>query len=128
MADAAAARRIAASLPGVSDRSTEASVALYVAGRHFAWSWPQRMGAKRARVPRLDVLVLRCPIEAKETILEADPDRFFTDPHYDGYAAVLLRLDAVDEAELEPILISAWRCMAPPDLVEQLAAGQAGVS
>ena len=68
------------------------------------------------------MLVAPCPIEAKETILEADPDKFFTHSHYDGYAVVLLRLEAVDETELRSILISAWRCVAPPALVERLAA------
>jgi hypothetical protein len=118
--DAGLVRRLAQTLPGVSDRSTEASVALYVSGKLFAWSWPERVHPKRPRVPRLDVLAVRCPIEAKQTILEADPDKFFTTAHYDGYPAVLLRLEAVDEAELGAILTSAWRCMAPPALVEQL--------
>ncbi len=123
MADALTARRIASTLPGVSDRSTDAKVVLYAGGTFFAWTPPVRGRSKGPRAPRLDVLVLRCPLEAKETILEADPHKFFADPHYDGHAAVLLRLDAVDEAELRPILISAWRCVAPPGLVDQLATG-----
>ena len=123
MADALTARRLASALPGVTDRSTAASVALYVAGKLLAWSWPERVGPKRPRVPRLDVLVLRCPIEAKETILEADPDKFFSHSHYDGYAAVLLRLGAVDEAELRSILVSAWRFVAPPALSAQIPPG-----
>lgn len=120
MTDAADVRRIAASLPGVSDQSTEASVVLRVRGKLFAWSWPQRVAPRRPRVPNLGVLVLLCPIEAKETMLEADPDKFFHDAHYTGYPAILLRLDAVDEAELEAILQSAWRCAAPPDLIGQV--------
>ncbi len=111
MADAAAVRRIAASLPGVRDSSKDTHVALYAAGKLFAWSWPEKHH-KGPRVYRLDVLVLRCAMEAKETILEADPDKFFTEPHYNGYPAVLLRLDKVDEPELEAILGSAWRSVA----------------
>ena len=120
MADAQAVRRLAGTLPGVKDRSTEASVALYLAGKLFAWSWPEPVGPRRARVPRLEVLVLRCAMEAKETILEADPDKFFTTAHYDGYPTVLLRLETVDEGELHSILLSAWRSAAPPALLEQL--------
>ena len=73
--------------------------------------------------PRLDVLALSCPMEAKETLLEADPDKFLTERHYDGYAVVLLRLEAVDEAELEAILLSAWRAVAPPALAAELKPG-----
>ncbi len=122
MTDAAAARRLALSLPGVTDRSKEASVAVYVADKLLAWSWPQRVKAKSPRVPRLDVLVLRCPLEAKEIMLEAEPDKFFTDPHYDDYPAILLRLDAVDEAELKAILTSAWLSAAPANLLAQFPA------
>lgn len=120
MTDAGLVRRLAQTLPGVSDRSTEASVVLYVSGKLFAWSWPERVKPKGPRIPRLDVLAVRCPVEAKQTILEADPDTFFTTAHYDGHPAVLLRLEAVDEAELGAILTSAWRCMASPAVVEQL--------
>ncbi len=120
MTDAAAARRLALCLPGVTDRSNDASVALYVGGKLLAWSWPQRVKARQPRVARLDVLVLRCPLEAKEIMLEAEPDRFFTDPHYDGYPAILLRLEAVDEAELHAILTSAWLSTAPPKLLAQV--------
>ena len=120
MADAAAVRRIAASLPEVTDRSTEASVVLRLAGKLFAWSWPEPAGPRRGRVPRLDVLVLPCAMEAKDTIVEADPDKFFTTAHYRAYPLVLLRLETVDEAELRSILLSAWRSAAPPALLEQL--------
>jgi hypothetical protein len=123
MADAATVRRLAASLPEVKDRSKPESLAFYLGGKLFAWSWPEPAGPRRARVPRLDVLVLRCAMEAKETILEADPDKFFATAHYDGYPVVLLRLETVDEEELRSILLSAWRSAAPPALQ-----GQAGVS
>ena len=110
--------RLRVTASGHSDRSTEASVVLRVAGKLFAWSWPERAHPKGPRVPRLDVLAVLCPIEAKETILEAEPDKFFTTAHYNGYPTVLLRLGAVDEAELGAILVSAWRCAAPKALAE----------
>ncbi len=34
----------------------------------------------------------------REALLLGDPDVFFTTPHYDGYPAVLVRLEAVDPA------------------------------
>lgn len=123
MATAADARRIAASLPGVSDDSTDQSLAFTVGGKGFAWSWKERAHPRKPRVAKLGVLALRCIPEAKDIMLEAEPDKFFTEPHYDGYPAVLLRLEAVDDAELRAILISAWRCMAPPPLLAEFKPG-----
>lgn len=47
-------------------------------------------------------------LEAKEELLAAFPDLYFTVPHFDGYPAVLLRLDAVGPEQLREILIEAW--------------------
>jgi hypothetical protein len=123
MADAQTVRELASALPGVKDRSKETSLAFYLGGKLFAWSWPEPAGPRRGRVPRLDVLVLPCAPEAKETILEADPDKFFTTTHYRAYPLVLLRLETVDDAELGSILLSAWRSVASPVLREQLRPG-----
>ena len=49
-----------------------------------------------------------------------DPERFFTEPHYNGYPAILIRLAAIDTPLLEELITSAWRCMAP----KSLAAGR----
>ena len=51
-------------------------------------------------------------LEEKEALLEGHPDVFFTTPHYDGYPYVLVRLDAVDPAELAELLEDAWRMAA----------------
>jgi hypothetical protein len=40
-------------------------------------------------------------------------DKFFTEPHYNGYPAILVRLAAIDPDELEELIVDAWRCMAP---------------
>ena len=69
------------------------------------------------------VAVRVADLSVKEELLAADPDVFFTDAHYDGYAAVLVRLDAVDEAELAELLDDAWRASAPADLVRRFDAG-----
>jgi hypothetical protein len=52
-------------------------------------------------------------------MLSADPVKFFTEPHYAGFPAVLVRLDAVTVADLKVLLAEGWRCMAPPDLAER---------
>jgi hypothetical protein len=43
----------------------------------------------------------------KAALVEGEPDRFFTEPHYDGYAMVLVRLAAVDEPRLAELLADA---------------------
>ncbi len=60
----------------------------------------------------------------KERLLVANPTKFFTEPHYDGFPAVLVRLDAVHGADLEPLITEAWRCQAPVDLKRQTPSGR----
>ena len=72
----------------------------------------------KPRVPRPDVLAVRVPGQAaKEMLLAADPGTFFTEPHYNGFPAVLIRLAAIGEGELRELITDAWRCQAPHDLV-----------
>ena len=49
--------------------------------------------------------------------LALDAKKFFTEPHYTGFPAVLVRLPAVTARELRPIITEAWRCQAPKDLL-----------
>ena len=42
----------------------------------------------------------RAPQEELELLIQARPDVYFLTPHYEGWDAVLVRLDAVDEEEL----------------------------
>lgn len=49
----------------------------------------------------------------KEALLAADGDAYFTIAHYDGYPAVLVRLDRADASELRELLLEAWRRAAP---------------
>jgi hypothetical protein len=52
----------------------------------------------------------------RDALLSAEPAKFFTEPHYEGFPAVLVRLDAVTVADLKVLLAEAWRCMAPAEL------------
>ena len=56
----------------------------------------------------------------KESFIDSEPDVFFTAPHYDGYAHVLVRLDRVDEARLAELLEMAWHVRAPMKVRAQL--------
>jgi hypothetical protein len=87
----------------------------------FVWSWMERVEPKKPRVENVDVVAVRVAGEAeKELLLAADPDKFFTEPHYNGFPAVLVRLAAVDVDELGELLTDAWRCQAPRSLLDPL--------
>jgi hypothetical protein len=61
-----------------------------------------------------EVLMVGVPdLGAKEALLAADGDAYFTVPHYDGYPAVLVRLRLADLAEVEELLVEAWIAHAP---------------
>ena len=55
----------------------------------------------------------------KEAVLEADPDAFFTIPHFDGYPAVLIRLHAVRKKALREAIEDGWLACAPRKLAEE---------
>lgn len=109
-------RRIALGLPETTGDETGSSYA--VAGKAIAWTWMERVDPKRARVPNSDVIAVRVADESeKEVLVEMDPSVFFTEPHYNGYPAILVRLPAIHVAMLETILRGAWRCRAPKSLL-----------
>jgi hypothetical protein len=55
---------------------------------------------------------------AKEALLADDPAVFFTTPHFDGYPAILIRLEQVAIDELEELVIDAWLARAPKRLAD----------
>ena len=117
-------RRICAKLPGVTEGEERFGFGVEVKGKSkgFCWSWAERVDPKKARVINDDVLAVLVPnLTTKDLILQSDTEKFFTEPHYNGYPAVLVRLAAIDADELEDLLIEAWRCKAPKELLQQYA-------
>jgi hypothetical protein len=115
--------RIALSLPRAIQDGSKLRY-LVDGGKAFAWTWKKRVHEKRARVEQLDVFGVRvADEEEKQALIASDPAKFFTEPHYNGYPAVLVRLDAIDEDELAELLTDAWRNAAPRRLVAELDAG-----
>jgi hypothetical protein len=55
-----------------------------------------------------------------------DPAKFFTEPHYNGFPAVLVRLPAIGAAELAELITDAWRCQAPRALADSLGPDATG--
>jgi hypothetical protein len=111
-------RRIALSLP--ETREDNERFGFSVGGKGFAWAWNERVHPKRPRVPNPDVIAVRIAHESeKESLIEMNPEVFFTEPHYDGYPAILVRLPAIDNGLLDAILRDGWRARAPKCLLRQ---------
>lgn len=51
--------------------------------------------------------------DEKDALIDLDQDVFFTEPHYDGYPAILVRLPRIDLELLRKLLTDAWRSRAP---------------
>ncbi len=108
-------RRIALSLPATTEDAD--GFHFRVAGKGFAWVWLERSAPKARRQPNPDVIAVRVANETeKDALLAVDGDVFFTEPHDDGYPAVLVRLPAIDAELLREVLTAAWRCHAPKAL------------
>jgi len=102
-------RELALALPEVEE-SNEGRAAFRVRGKLFAWQARKRDGGG---------LAVRVDRDEKQLILGANPDVYFTSPHYDGYPGVQIRLDKIDRNELQERLEDAWLIQAPKRLAAQ---------
>lgn len=119
MATQADVRRIALSLPETEETENHFAFSVRNKGKlkGFVWVWLERIAPKKARVPQPKVIAIRVAnLFDKDFLLSLDPAKFFTEPHYNGFPAVLVRLPAVTVRELRPLITEAWRCQAPKDL------------
>lgn len=124
MADQSDVRSIALSLPDASEAPDRFAFSVMNKGKEkgFVWVWNERVRPKKPKVPNPDVVAIRvADQEEKELLLAADEGKFFTEPHYNGYPAVLVRLPAIGVEELEGLIVEAWRCQAPRALVQAFA-------
>lgn len=105
-------RRIALSLPETEEGDGHFAFSVRTKGKPkgFAWIWLERVAPRKARVPNPAVLAVRVSsLAEKDLMIAAEPDKYFTEPHYNGFPAVLVRLVAVKAAELRMLLTAAWR-------------------
>jgi hypothetical protein len=120
MADQSDVRRIALALPDTSEAEDRFAFSVLNKGKQkgFVWVWNERIEPKKPRVPRPDVVAIRVADRVdKEALLASDAETFFTEPHYNGFPAVLVRLPSIDVGELEELIFEAWCCQAPRALV-----------
>jgi len=121
MATQADVRRIALALPGTEEAKDDFAFAVEQKGkpRKFVWVWKERIHPKKARVPQPKVLALRTAnLYDKDFLIASNPAVFFTEPHYDGFPAVMVRLAEISVRELRPLITEAWRTQAPKELQE----------
>jgi hypothetical protein len=116
MATQADVRRIALSLPDTEEAADRFAFSVLHKGKlkGFVWVWMERITPKKPRVANPGVIAARVAnVAQRDLLIAAEPAKFFTEPHYNGFPAVLVRLDAVSVADLEVLVTDAWRCQAP---------------
>jgi hypothetical protein len=113
-------RRITLGLPETTEGTSYGNLAWKVKGKAFAWERPLRasdVAALGPDAPHGAILGVRTDgVEMKEALLKSDPTVFFTTPHFDGSAAVLVRLSKIGKIRLRDVLTDAWLVRAGPKL------------
>jgi len=116
-------RRIALDLPEMSERTTQDVMQWLVKEKVVAWERPLRKADYEALgddAPDGGILAMWVrDLGVKEALLADDPDVYFTTPHFDGYRAILIRLEVIPVPELEELIIEGWLDRAPKRLVNE---------
>ena len=128
MADWDDVDRLALLLPQAEAGTSYGNRAWAVKGKAFAWERPLRGPDRKALGDAApDGPILGASVEhlvAKEALLADDPDVYFTTPHFDGYPAILVRLERIGAEELEELLAEAWLARAPKRLAQAFLDGR----
>jgi hypothetical protein len=115
-------QRLALALPGTDERISREKRQWRVKDKLFVWERPLRakevaeLGDDAPDGPILGARVEH--VGAKQALVEDDPRVYFTTSHFEGYAAILVRLDRIGPAELEEVVVEAWLVRAPRRLAE----------
>jgi hypothetical protein len=121
-------RGIALALPETSEEISRDLRHWRVKDKGFVWERPLRRSDLEAlgdSAPDGPILGVRVEhLVAKEALLADDPDVYFTTPHFDGYPAVLVRLDQISLEELQEAIVEAWLVRAPKRVADAYLAEQ----
>lgn len=123
-------RRLALALPETDERLSRGNIQWRVREKLFVWERPLRksdLSALGDAAPDGPILGARVEhLGAKEALLADDPAVFLTTPHFDGYPAILVRLERIAVGELEELVVDAWLARAPRRLADDFVKGRAG--
>ena len=115
-------RRIALALPETTEGESRGVRRWQVKDKLFVWERPLRRSDLEAlgdAAPDGEILGARVEhLVAKEAMLADPAGVFFTTPHFDGYPAILVRLDDISVEDLEEVIVEAWLCRAPKRLID----------
>lgn len=113
-------RQVALALPDASERLSRDLRQWRVHDKLFVWERPLRRADREALgndVPDGPILGARVEhLGAKDALVADDPTVFFTTPHFDGYPAILVRLDRIAPDDLDEVIVEAWLARAPKRL------------
>lgn len=118
--------RIALALPDTAEQPMHGLRSWRVRRKLFVWERPLRdsdLAALGDGAPEGPILGARVEdLGAKEALIADEPEVYFTVPHFDGYSAVLVRLEQIGESDLEELIAEAWLCRAPRRLAQSYLA------
>ena len=125
-------RRIALSLPETTEAVSWGNAHWRVKNKGFVWERPLHQSDHTAlkalgeQAPDGAILGVRvADIGVREAMIADNPTLFFTIPHFDGFPAILVRLEQIGVPELEELIVEAWLDRAPKRLAQQYLDGLA---